>query len=118
MAKIREKIELNKTNKSVCGQLDILCSDYRVTKQKYDTAKHDLDLIKENIKGYVSEDADYTTTQYRIVVSIQPAKTEFKYDIEKILKAYPEIKNNENFGKLTTKDEIKSIKNIEPLEKK
>ena len=117
MAKIRTKIELNRTNKKVCSQLDILCSDYRELEQQYKEVKHDLELVKENIKGYVTEDADYYTAQYRLVVSIQPEKTEFKYDIKKILSAYPELKENTAFGEFTTKAEVKSLKSIEELKK-
>lgn len=113
--KIREKIELNKTNKSICGQLDILCSDYKELEQQYKKVKYDLDLVKENIKGYVTEDADYYTTQYKLVVSIQPEKTEFKYDMKKILEAYPEIKENKLFGDFQTKAEVKTLKSIEGI---
>ena len=96
MAKLRNRIELNKTNKQLCGQLDILCADYKELENKYNAIKHDYELVKDNIKSRLTEDADYFTTQYRLVVSIQPAKTEFKYDIKKILAKYSE---NEFFNK-------------------
>ena len=117
MAKLRNRIELNKTNKQACGQLDILCADYKETEQKLKAIKTEFETIKENIKGYVSSDADYFTTQYKLVVSIQPKKTEFKYDIDKILKAYPEIAENLAFGEFKEKAEVKTLKSIEKLEK-
>lgn len=115
MAKLRNRIELNKTNKQLCGQLDILCADYKELENKYNAIKHDYELVKENIKSRLTEDADYFTTQYRLVVSIQPAKTEFKYDMKKILAKYPEIAENTEFGEFKEKAEIKSLKDIEPL---
>ena len=117
MAKLRNRIELNKTNKKACGQLDILCADYKATEQTFKAVKAELETIKENIKSYVTEDADYLTTQYKLVVSIQPAKTEFKYDIKKILADYPEIVENKLYGDFTEKAEVKTLKSVEKLEK-
>ena len=117
MAKIREVIELNKTNKQLCGQLDILCDEFKDLEQKFKAIKHDYELIKENIKSKLSTNADYFTTKFKIVMSITPSKTEFKYDIEKILKAYPEIRENEAFGDFQTKAEIKTLKSIDLLRK-
>ena len=115
MAKIREKIELNKTNKQLCGKLDLLCEEYKNLDNKIKSLKNDFEIIKENIKSELNQDADYTTTKFRLVISIQPEKTEFKYDIKKILEAYPEIKENKLFGDFKTKAEVKSLKSIDGI---
>ena len=113
--KIRTRIELNKTNKQLCGKLDILCDEYRSLDNKIKILTNEFEIIKENIKSELSQDADYYTTQYKLVVSIQPEKTEFKYDMKKILEVYPEIKENKMFGDFKTKAEIKSLKSVEGI---
>ena len=117
MAKIRERIELNKTNKQLSGQLDILCDDFVDLEQKFKAIKHEYEIVKDNIKSRLSKSADYFTTKFKIVMSITPAKTEFKYDIEKILKAYPEIKENIAFGEFQTRAEVKTLKSVEGIKK-
>ena len=115
MAKIRTRIELNKTNKQLCGKLDLLCDEYKNLDNKIKSLKNEFEIIKENIKSELNQDADYFTTQYKLVVAIQPEKTEFKYDIKKILEAYPEIKENKLFGDFKTKAEVKSLKSVEGI---
>ena len=114
---MREKIELNKTNKALCGQLDVLCDEYKSLDEKFKSVKNELEIIKENIKSKLDQNADYTTTKFRVVVSIQPEKVEFKYDMKKILEQYPEIKGNKMFGDFQTKAEIKSLKSVEYLKR-
>ena len=114
--KVRTRIELNKTDKKQCGQLDLLCQAYREADELQKKYKAQVETVKENIKSRLDLDADYITTQYKIVISITPPKTEFKYDIEKILKVYPELRENVAFGKFETKDEVKTLKRIDKLE--
>ena len=113
--KIRTRIELNKTNKQLCGKLDLLCDEYKSLNNKIQSLTNDFEIIKENIKSELDQDADYFTTQYKLVISIQPEKIEFKYDIKKILEVYPEIKENKLFGDFKTKAEIKSLKSVEGI---
>mgnify|MGYP003301455517 CR=1 FL=1 len=113
--KIRERIELNKTNKKLCGELDILCDEFKDLERKYKEIEHDLEIIKSKIKNSLGEDADYITKNFRIVVSIQPEKQEFKYDIPKILKVHPEYEENPAFGEFKTKKEIKKVASIDRL---
>lgn len=115
MAKTRTRIELNKANKQLCGKLDLLCDEYKSLDNQIKSLKNEFEIIKENIKSELNQDADYYTTQFKLVVSIQPEKTEFKYDIKKILSAYPELKENTAFGEFTTKAEVKSLKSIEGI---
>lgn len=115
--KIRTRIELNKTNKQLCGKLNLLCDEYKSLDNKIQNLVNEFEIIKENIKSELKQDADYYTTQYRLVVSIQPEKTEFKYDMKKILEAYPEIKENKLFGDFKTKAEVKSLKSIDVIKK-
>ena len=115
MAKLRNRIELNKTNKQLCGQLDILCDEYKDLETKADKINHEFDTIKNLIKSKLNENADFLTTKFKIVMSITEAKTEFKYDIEKILKKYPEIKENEEFGSFKEKAEVKRLSGIDRL---
>ena len=117
MAKIRNRIELNKGNKQLSGQLDVLCDEYISLKQKIDELSHDFDVIKENIKSKLNQDADYITTKFKIVVSISEEKTEFKYDMDKILEAYPEIAENKAFGSFKTKASIKRLSSVDELKK-
>lgn len=115
--KIRNRIELNKGNKQLSGQLDVLCDEYISLQQKIDELTHDFDIIKEKIKKDLNEDADYITSKFKIVMSITEAKTEFKYDMEKILKVYPEIKDNQVFGNYKTKASVKRLSSVEELKK-
>ena len=115
--KIRTRIELNKSNKQLSGQLDILCDEYITLQQKIDALNHDSDIIKEKIKRDLNEDADYITSKFKIVMSITAEKIEFKYDIDKILKAYPEIAENEAFGNFKTKASVKRLSSVNELKK-
>lgn len=115
MAKLRNRIELNKTNKQACGQLDVLCSDFVELENKYNALKYEYETVKANIKSRLDEDADYFTTQFKMVMVIQPAKTKFEYDMKKILEKYPEIAENTAFGDFKEKPEVKTLKSVEPL---
>ena len=95
--------------------LNDLCSNYIRVKQNLDFTTKELNLTKDAIKHGLDENVDYITSKYRIVISITPSKTEFKYDIDKILALHPELKENEAFGHYETKSPVKAIKDIKEL---
>lgn len=113
--KIREQIKLNETNKKDCKVINSLCEEYKELERKYNDVKNDFELIKGKIKERLKVDADVFTNEFKIVMSIQPSKEDFKYDMEKILKTYPEIKDNPAFGEVKIKNEVQTLKSVEKL---
>lgn len=113
--KIRNEIRLNETNKKDCGVVNSLCEEYKDLKNQIDELTKDFELVKSKLKERFKVDADILTNEYKIVMSIQPSKEEFKYNMDKVLKAYPEIENNPAFGEVKTKAEVQTLKSVEKL---
>lgn len=111
----RKEIRLNQTNKQACGAIDSLCEEYEKLESQVKFLADELETVKSKLKARLNENADYYTANYRIVISITPEKTEFKYDTKKIIEQYPEIKENKKFGKFSTKKEVQSLKSIKKI---
>ena len=113
--KIREQIRLNETNKKECGTFNALCEEYKELEVKFKDIDNDFTIIKNKIKERYHVDADVYSKEFKIVMSLTPSKEEFKYNMDKILKAYPEIENNPAFGEIKVKNEVQTLKSVERL---